>query len=64
VREGAVGARLLQSHNDRSGRSRSLAPEPACPTDPADMEEFLLVLDDDLLTAVQAMVELLVGLLR
>jgi hypothetical protein len=55
---------MLQSHNDHSGRCRSPAPEAAGPTEPADMEEFLLVLDDDLLTAVQAMIEMLVGLIR
>ena len=55
---------MLRSHNNPSGRRRSPAPEVAGPPDPADMEGFLLVLDDDLLTAVQAMIEMLVGLIR
>lgn len=64
MRDRAGDARMLQSHNDPSGRCRSPAPEAAGPTEPADMEDFLLVLDDDLLTAVQAMIEMLVGLIR
>ena len=33
-------------------------------TDSADMEDLLLVLDDDLLTAVRSLIELLVDLVR
>jgi hypothetical protein len=55
---------MLESHNDPSGRFRSPVTEATAPPDPAAMEEFLLVLDDDLLTAVQAMIEMLVGLIR
>jgi hypothetical protein len=55
---------MRPSHNDLSDRLRPLALEPGPPTDLADMEELLLVLDDDLLTAVQAMIEMLVGLIR
>lgn len=60
----AVGARLLQSHNDLCGRCRWPASRAAGPTHPTDMEELLLVLDEDLITAVQAMIETLAGLIR
>jgi hypothetical protein len=61
---------LIRSHSVDFGPSRlrpeyppSASREPGS-TDPRTMEEFLKAFDDDLLTAVQSLIDLIVGLTR
>jgi hypothetical protein len=56
---------LLQSHIDvRRCSTGHGAGGPRDDPEPHPMEELLLVFDDDLLSAAQALVALLVGLIR
>jgi hypothetical protein len=55
---------VIDSSRSIPSRAERAPRRPGVGTGPADMEDLLLVLDDDLLTAVRSLIALLVDLVR